>query len=342
MKNCGLDLGKKSSCFCIVDEQRKICEESKVHTRQAALELEFSGRPSMRIVLEASGNAFWVADVLSALGHKVLVVDPGRTKAIGSAAIKHDRLDAKVLAILCHADLLATVDRPPQGVRIKRMAIVARDIAVRSRTQLMNSVRGLLASEGVLLEGGSPVRFIAVVRELPESVSQELLGQVMPLAEQVASLTDTIKTYDKQIEEFARDDETMRRLQTIPGVGPITAAAFVYAVRDPSRFVSGRMVGAYFGLVPSLYSSGKTHRLGHITKRGNRSVRWLLTMAASALMRSKQDTSLKRWALALAERSSRKKAKVALARKLASVMWALWKRGSTFEPRLPPEAVAAG
>lgn len=342
MHYCGLDLGKKSSSFCILDKERKVIMEKKVKTRQACLELEFMCKSPMRIVMEASGNAFWVADVLSSLGHDVIVVDPGRTKAIGSAAIKHDRLDAKVLAILCHANLLARVDRPSEKIRVKRMAIVARDSAVRCRTLLINAVRSLLSSEGVLLEGGSPARFVTVVRKLPDSVSDELIAQVEPLVEQISSLTKTIQSYERKIRAYAQADETMQRLQTVPGIGPITAAAFVYAIRSPSRFESGRMVGAYLGLVPSLYSSGQTHRLGRITKRGNRTVRWLLTMAANSLMRASQDTALKRWALALAERSGRKKAKVALARKLASVLWAIWKRRGEFEPRLPPEVVAAG
>jgi transposase len=342
MQYCGLDLGKKSSAFCIVNDERRLLEEKKVKTRQATLEMEFSGRPPLRIALEASGNAFWVADVLASLGHEVVVVDPGRTKAIGSAAIKHDRLDARVLAILCQANLLARVDRPSEDIRVKRMTIVARDAAVRGRTLLVNAVRSLLSSEGVILSAGAPARFVHIVRELPDSTSQALMMQVEPLVEQISRLTETIRSYDKQIAAHALEDEVMRRLQTIPGVGPVTAAAFVYSVRDPSRFKNGRMVGAYLGLVPSLYSSGQTHRLGRITKRGNRTLRWLLTMSANALMRSRQDTALKRWAEALAERAGKRKAKVALARKLASVMWAIWKKGGAFEPRLPPKPVAHG
>jgi len=124
----------------------------------------------------------------------------------------------------------------------------------------------------------------------------------------------------------------------VPGVGPVTAACFLLAVRDPSRFDSGRQVGTYLGLVPSLYQSGQTNRRGRITKHGNRQARWALTMAANSLLRSRSPSALREWGRGLVERVGRKKAVVALARKLSSVLWAMWKNRTVFEPRI---AVAA-
>ena len=119
----------------------------------------------------------------------------------------------------------------------------------------------------------------------------------------------------------------MRLLQTIPGVGPVAASAFVSSTGDPARFTSGRDVGAFLGLVPRLYESGKTSRKGAITKCGNSQTRWALTMAARALLLAKTDSHLQRWANELAQRIGRKKACVAIARKLASIMWAVWNSG---------------
>jgi transposase len=266
----------------------------------------------------------------------VYVVDPGRTKAIGAKLIKNDKLDARVLAVLCQADLMATVHRPSLEQRLGRMPVAARDALVRSRSQLMNNVRSLLDSEGISIPGSSPRYFpgaVLTVLDGPE-VPEALATAVKPVLEAIERLTESIRECDAFMEEAAANDPVIQRLKTVPGVGPITAAAFVYAVRDPSRFQSGRQVGAYLGLVPSLYSSGQTHRVGRITKQGSRQTRWLLTMAANALLRARPSSSIQLWGQALAERVGRRKAIVAIARKLASALWAIWRREGVFEPRL--------
>ena len=152
MYYCGLDLGKKSSHFCIMDSKREVIERGQVRNRIADLSKCFGELPPMKVVLEASCKAFWIADRLEDMEHEVTVVDPGRTKAIGAARIKHDKLDAKVLAELCAADLLARVDRPSEEQRLSRLVVVSRDGLVKSRTKLVNMVRSILDSEGIELK----------------------------------------------------------------------------------------------------------------------------------------------------------------------------------------------
>jgi len=337
VKYCGFDLGKKSSVFCIIDESRKVLRRGKVRNRSGELAKAFALDGPMRFALEASGKSFWVAEELEKLGHKVFVVDPGKTKAIAAARIKHDRLDAKILATLCQADLLFSIDRPTKDERIRRVPFVARDGLVRSRTRLLNLVRSLLDGEGYELRACQPTRLSHHAREVLKSAPLELAFALEPILHAIDELNASIEQCDVTLVEDNKNDATIALLQTVPGVGQLTAACFVHTMRRPERFSSRRKVGCYLGLVPTLYQSGKSSKRGHITKQGNRSMRWLLTQAASVMLHcSKQDNYLKRWALRVAERGGRKKAIVALARRLAEVLWVMWRTGRPFEPRIQP------
>lgn len=338
MWNCGLDVGKQSSHFCIVDEDRNILREGKVRNQAKTLEGAFGQLAPMRFVIEASVKSFWLADQLRRLGHQAVVVDPGRTKAIGAARIKHDRLDARILAELGQADLLAKVDQPNQEQRLARMPVTVRAGLVRARTQLINAIRSIADSEGIGIPRSMAAHFTEATDRVTEEMPEAMKAALEPMLEAIEGLTVAIETCDHAIQTTAATDPVMQLLQTCPGIGPISAAAYVHVVRDPTRFESGRAVGAYLGLVPSLYASGKTYRRGSITKCGNRHARWLLCMAANALLRTKQDTALKRWGTQLAQRTGRRKAVVGLARKLAAVLWAMWRRNKPFESRLTPVA----
>lgn len=331
---CGLDLGKKSSHFCVMNEKREVIESGQVRNRMADLAKCFGEKPPMRIVIEASTKAFWMADRLKDLGHEAIVVDPGRTKAIGAARIKHDKLDAKVLAELCVANLLARVDCPTEAQRLDRMTVVGRDALVKSRGKLVNMVRSMLDSEGIELKSCATDKFVDVVTEMADELPEAMWLAIKPVLTGIQGLCEQIEGCDKRLNELATDDPAVKRLKTVPGVGNIVAMCFLMAIRNPHRFCSGRQVGAYLGLVPSLYQSGKTFRRGSITKHGNRQARWALCIAANALLRTRQRTAVGDWGKALVERVGRKKAIVAIARKLAAVMWAMLKRGVDFEPRL--------
>ena len=340
MHYCGLDLGKKSSNFCIVDAKRRIVRESKVRNRVAELTKTFGQMKPMKIVIEASGKAFWLADLLRNMGHESIVVDPGRTKAIGAARIKHDKLDARILAELCAADLLAVVDQPSAEQRYARMSVVARDGLVRSRVRLVNMVRGMLDSEGFEVKKCALDSFVDYVLAIWEELPARITIALEPVITTIQMLSEQIAQCNAQLKEAMSHDADAELLMTTPGVGPVTAACFLMSVRDPRRFNSGREVGAYLGLVPSLYQSGETYRRGRITKRGNSAARWALCCAANVLLNPKTNSTsaIRQWGLALVERIGRKKAVIAVARKLASVLWSMWKNQKQFEPRLPEAA----
>ena len=193
------------------------------------------------------------------------------------------------------------------------MPIVVRDGLVRARTKLINTVRSLADSEGIEIPGCSPIRFATAVQNANSSLPEAMVAALNPMLESINQLSEAIVECDQLIAQAAKDDPVMSLLQTCPGLGPISATAYAYVIRDPSRFSSGREVGAYLGLVPSLYASGKIYRRGRITKCGNRHARWLLTMSANALLRSKQNSALKQWGMQLAARTGRRKAVVAVA-----------------------------
>lgn len=335
MEYCGLDLGRKSSRYCVVDDHKDIVRQGNVRQTQDHLRSVFSSGSPMRVIVEATTQAFWTADLLRELGHDVRVVDPNRTKAIGAALIKHDKLDARILALLGCADLLAEVCVPTRQARIERVPTVSRDAIVRSRTRLVNALRGTFASEGIILPTASPVRLVALFEQASTELPEDLCEATAPLWQSLAALNVCLHTSDRVVQDKAKRDPLLRKLQTVPGVGPITVTIFAATIIDPHRFASGRAVGAYLGLVPRLYQSGSTRRRGGITKHGNRQARWALTMAASALLNSKGDSALQQWARQLAVRIGRKKACCAIARRLAALLWAMWKNETEFDPRLP-------
>lgn len=338
MQYCGLDLGKKSSRFCVMDAQRTVMCEGNVRNRAAELQRVFAQLPTMRIAIEASTKAFWIADRLRELGHEPVVVDPGRTKAIGAALIKHDKLDARVLATLCAADVLAKVDQPSEQQRMARMPVVVRDSLVRCRVRLALMVRSILDSEGIDFPRCKLDHFADRAVEEAQAAPEALRDAIEPALAAIRDLSERIEKCSRQLVASVAEDEDAQLLMTAPGVGPVTAACFLLAVRDPSRFDSGRQVGTYLGLVPSLYQSGQTNRRGRITKHGNRQARWALTMAANSLLRSRSPSALREWGRGLVERIGRKKAVVAVARKLSTVLWSMWRNRTPFEPRLAAAA----
>ena len=342
MEYCGLDMGKKSSHFCIVDSSRKILREGVVKNRQTELIRVFGKLPLMRICIEASTKSFWMADRLNELGHEAVVCDPGKTKAIGSGLVKNDKLDARVLATLCQADIMARVNHPDAKTRHSRMTVVARDGLVRSRTRLMTVVRSLLDSEGYELRHATANGFPKAVKENMDSLPATIKLALTPLLQAIEALSAQVAECDKVIAETMKTDSVAQVLNTAPGVGAIVASSYMYAIRDPGRFNSGRAVGAYLGMTTSIYESGTIHRKGGITKHGNRQARWALTMAANAILRkSKHHSALREWGLKIARKRGRKKAVVAVARKLAGILWAMWRDMKPFRYNSPTiQAVA--
>ncbi|MFH1811562.1 MAG: IS110 family transposase [Pseudomonadota bacterium] len=199
------------------------------------------------------------------------------------------------MATLNAADVLARVSRPTPKERLARTPVVIRDGLVQCRAKLMNTVRSVLDAEGIEVASSTADGFTGKACSILDETPKELAEAVTPILEAIDALSEQIATCDEAIELSVKSDPVTLRLMTAPGVGPIVASYFATTVRDPSRFKSGRQVGAYLGLVPSLYASGQTSRKGRITKHGSRKARWALTVAANAVLRTRSPSRLRDW-----------------------------------------------
>jgi transposase len=275
-------------------------------------------------------------DALVELGHEVIVANPRELKAIWGSAHKTDKNDAERIARLARADVELLCPIHVRGVEARRGRSVlrARDGLVHARTDLINMVRGLSKAEGIRISRGSARTFHDRAREDLSAQLRETLREVLDAIEMV---THAIHAYDDKVQDLADTvyPEEMERLQQVQGVGPITALAFILAIDDPSRFSRSREVGPYLGLVPRKDQSGKNDPQCRITKRGDCHLRWLLVQCAHYILHRGQDSDLRRFGQALAAKGGgkgKKRAAVAIARKLSVVLHTLWVTGRTYEP----------
>jgi len=344
----GIDLGDRSSRYCILDEQGEMLAEGSVATTKKGFAQVFGSKPRSRVALEVGTHSPWVSRYLAELGHEVIVANPRRVRLITESSRKDDRLDAKTLARLARIDpeLLSPIRHRSQQAQADLMVIRARALLVEARTMIVNAVRGLSKSYGERL----PSCATGQVREgLAASLSQPLQNALQPLLAEVESVSQRIREYDEQIENMAMNQypET-GLLKQVHGVGALTALTFVLTVEDPHRFRRSRDAGAYFGLRPRRRESGDSRPQLRITKEGDGYVRKLLVQCAHHILGPfGPDSDLRQWGLALAARggkNAKKRAVVAVARKLAVLLHKLWVTGEGYEPlhvRRDRNAVAA-
>ena len=333
----GLDVGDKHSFFCVLENKTGVVfEEGRVATTKRGLKAAFGRREPARVALEAGTHSAWIADVLEELGHEVLVANPRQVELITKNDRKNDRNDAELLARLARADakLLSPIKHRPKELRADLAVIRARDVLVQSRTKLINAVRGLVKSAGERLTKCSTASFH---KTAPEQISDTMRPAVLNLVTLVKHTTDAIKVHDEMIEELAEKKyPAVAVLTQVPGIGTLTALAFLLTVGDRDRFESSRDVGAYFGLVPRQQQSCSADPQLRISKAGDGLVRKLLVgWAHYVLGRFGPDTDLRRWGLAIAGRggkNGKKRAVVAVARKLAVLLHRLWVTGEVYEP----------
>jgi transposase len=332
----GLDVGDKHSVFCVLDTSGEIVEEGRVATTKKGLKTSFGRRERARVALEAGSHSAWIADVLEELGHEVLVANPRELERITKSDRKNDRNDAELLARLARADpkLLSPIKHRAKELRTDLAVIRARDTLVQTRTKLINAVRGLVKSAGERLTKCSTSSFH---KTAPEQISGDLLPAVHNLVTLIKHTSDAIKAHDDMIEELARKKYPAVKLLTeVPGIGTLTALAFVLTVGDRDRFAKSRDVGAFFGLVPRQQQSSSADPQLRISKAGDGLVRRLLVGSAHYILgRFGPDTDLRRWGLTLAGRggkNGKKRAVVAVARKLAVLLHRLWVTGEVYEP----------
>ena len=332
----GLDLGDRSSWYCVLDERGELQWERKVSTTAKAMREAFHGMPRSRIALETGTHSPWVSRLLSELGHEVIVAHARNVRLIGESRRKDDRLDARTLARLARIDpqLLSPVRHRSAQAQADLTLIRARAGLVRARTALVNTVRSLAKSYGERLRSCN-VRNMDP--EKAEGLSPELRAALEPLLKTIESLSAGIREYNQRIEALAeRSYPAVALLKQVKGVGTLIALTFLLTLEDPHRFRKSRDVGCYLGLQPGRRNSGQSEPQMHISKEGDPYLRTLLVQGAQHILGPfGPDCDLRRWGLKLTERggkSGKKRAIIATARKLAVLLHRLWVTGDVYEP----------
>jgi transposase len=340
MYYCGLDVSLRTTCLCIVDRDGRVVRETKLPSDPVALGefLAGCGLRCDRIGLEAGSTSSWLCAELRRLGHAVICVDARHAAAALQAGLRNktDRNDARGLAQLMRLNAFREVWlKSPESHR-RGLLLTARGTLHAQRVALENTIRGLLRTEGIAF----PTRGTRFTEHVLERIGDTpaLLAIIRPLLEARTTIVRQLLVLDRQIIETARRDEVCQLLMTVPGVGPHTAVAFKACVDDPTRFSRSRTVGAHFGLTPRRYSSGQVDYAGRISKMGDAGMRRLLYVAANAMITRGSTSMLKDWALRLMELRGVRRAKVALARRLAVTLHAMWRSGKPFRATLLPAA----
>lgn len=334
----GVDLGDKHSLYCVVGGDGSVLEEGKLVTTSAGFQQRFASMAPARILVEVGTHSPWVSRLLKEHRHEVVVVDPRKLDLIAQSDKKTDRHDASTLALLGRLDtnlqLLKTVDHRPREMQADLAVIRNRDALVRSRTLLINTIRGTVKSYGGRLPACSAAAFH---KKALVHIPPPLLPALTISVEEVARLTAAISEMDAVVAEVAasRYPETAVLTQ-VPGVGTLTALAFVLTIADPHRFKRSRRIGAYLGLVPRLRQSGQRDPKLSITKAGDPYVRQILVSAAHYIIGPfGPETDLRRFGLKLAASGDKRRAVIAVARKLAILLHHLWITGEVYEPVRP-------
>lgn len=330
----GLDVSMKETHICVVDRDGDVALEAKAATSPAAIAAELAKAPAAkRIVFETGRMAPMLYHGLDALGLPVVCIESRQAyQALKSLAThKTDRNDARGLAHLARTGFFKPVHVKSLPAHAVRALIIARKKLVGQRVTLENQIRGLAVVFGVRLPRGLSPAFAAQVIGGSKGVVG-LSGAMCGLLAARNAVLEAITTIDRDLKRLARSSEPCQRLMTIPGVGQLTALAFIAALDQPERFRRSRDVGAYLGLVPRRYQSGEVDYTGSISKSGDCRVRTLLYEAANVMLtRYRGDLALKDWALGIARRSTMRKARIALARRLAIIMHAMLRHGTEFE-----------
>lgn len=332
----GLDLGDKYSTAQVVDGAGEGMESFRVRTTQPALDRAFARFGRVRVVLEVGTHSPWVSRLLTRQGHEVIVANPRRVRLIAENDSKSDGFDAELLARLGRIDpaLLAPIVHRGEQAQRDRVLLGARDGLVRARSQLIHQARGFAKSLGTRLPSSSAEAFPRRVRA---AVPKDLFPGLEPMLGMIEQLTGEIRQMDREVERLCRERYPVTEvLRQVKGVGPITALCFVLTLEDPSRFRCSRSVGAYLGLRPRQRDSGEQRPQLRITKAGDALLRRLLVNAAHYVLGPfGPDTELRRFGLRLAERggkAAKKRAVVAVARRLAVLLHRLWVTGEVYQP----------
>jgi transposase len=333
----GLDIGDKYSYLCLIDtESGEVVEEGRLRTNPKAFRRRFASEQPMRIAIEAGTHSPWVSRLLEECGHEVLVANARKLRLIYANKRKTDEMDAENLARLARVDpkLLYPLKHRGQECQAHMAIVRSREALVGTRTQLVNHVRGTVKSFGGRLPK-CPAR--SFHKRASEHIPEAPLAALGPILEQIGSLTERIRQYDRQLEAISKEHypetDLLRRVERI---GPLTALTFVLTLEDPHRFEKSRSVGAYLGLVPATDRSGDSDPQKRISKEGDQMLRKLLVSSAHYILAPfGSDSDLRRHGEKIASRggkSSKKRAAVAVARKLSVLLHRLWVTGEIYDP----------
>src|SRR3954471_14644284 len=329
----GIDVSLERSSVCVVDAGGRIVREAKVPSEPEALVAFFRqlGLPLTRVGLEAGPLSQWLHDGLTGSGLKAVLLETRHVKAALSAmGVKTDRKDARGIAHLLRLGWFRPVHRKSADAQEVRALLVGRKLLQSKLRDVEFSIRGILRGFGLKVGEVSKGRFAARVEELiaGHAMLEAVVGAMLTAR---AGLHSEFMRLHRQVLAIVRTDDVCRRLMTVPGVGALVAVTFKATVDDPGRFASSKAVGAHFGLTPKKYQLGETDVTGGVSKVGDAMVRTVLYEAANVLLsRTTRFSTLKRWAMEVAKRRGVKRAKVALARKLATVLHRMWVDGSEF------------
>ena len=337
----GIDLGDRSSSYCVRTLGQQIVREATVATTAAAILKEFQGLRRQRIVIETGTHSRWVAHLLEMMGHEVMVANARKLKLISENNQKSDKVDARLLSQLgcMNVEWLHPVYVRSQEAHCELLLARSREALVETRTGLINHVRGVVKSFGSRLAKCTSESFVEVARVgLPDGLKPALSGVLAALEE----MDEQIYDYDCRIEHLCNTKykEAAQCLLQVNGVGPVTTVTYLLTIENKDRFEQSRDVGPYLGLVPKSRQSGQRDPQLGITKAGDEMLRKLLVNCAHHMLGAKgQDSDLRRWGLELVraverkrKQGARKLAAAAVARKLAVLLHALWVSGAVYEP----------
>lgn len=332
----GIDLGDRQHEVCVLDRDGEVVEAKKIGSDRDALRSLAKKYRKCRVIIECGAQSPWTSRFLAEHGMEVIVANPRKVRAIWDQDRKSDQRDAEILARIGRFDvkLLKPIRHGSEDAQKRMLSMKLRDALVRRRRDLINAIRGTLKSLGYRVSNPDSARFHKIV--LAE-VPAEQHEMVAPMVRALAVFTEEIKGYDKAIEEAAQAHPVARQLQQIVGIGPITALYFVLKIEDANRFGRVRDIGAYLGLCPKRDQSGDCDKQLRISKSGDSYLRRLLVSAAQYILgHFGKECALREFGLRLCERGgprAKKKAVVAVARKLAVLMISLWKSGADYDPQ---------
>jgi len=338
----GMDLGDKKHQVCILNEAGKVITEEAIDGNCASVAKFFKRYRGAVVAMENGTHSRWVSQIAVAEGLQVLVGNARKLRMIWQSRQKSDTRDAVMLARIARMDpeLLYPIHHRGQQAQMDLEFIRARDLLVRERTRMVNHVRSVVKSMGGRLAASSAASF-GHKAKIPEALNEAL----QPILETILELTKKIRAYDRMIKAVATNKypET-ERLSQVGGVGQLTALAYVLTLEEPKRFAKSRMVGAYLGLTPRLDQSGQIDKQLRITKHGDKYMRRLLVGCAHYILGPfGADSDLRDYGQKLMQRggkNAKKRATVAVARKLAVLLHALWCSGEKYEPKRRQQVAA--